>query len=139
MALVLIRVNDLTFIYLLIKIPDRFVLLSSKHCNLENLISSPRKGHLISHLGCKHGYINDVLREKNFSVLPCAVNNTYSASKQKTLARIKKEREEKNSEGNPSTDELRRELMMEDDKDTNLSSGQASTDEILNKYKDQIN
>ena len=71
-------------------------------------------------------------------MLPCAVNNTYSASKQKTLARIKKEREEKNSEGNPSTDELRRELMMEDDQDTNLS-GQASTDEILNKYKDQIN
>ena len=78
------------------------------------------------------------MREKNFSVLPCAVNNKYSASKQKTLARIKKEREEKNSEGNPSTDELRRELMMEDDQDTNLS-GQASTDEILNKYKDQIN
>jgi len=101
--------------------------------------SFKHKGHLISHLGCKHGYINDVLREKNFSVLPCAVNNKYSASKQKTLARIKKEREEKNSEGNPSTDELRRELMMEDDKDTNLSSGQASTDEILNKYKDQIN
>jgi len=101
--------------------------------------SFKHKGHLISHLGCKHGYINDVLREKNFSVLPCAVNNTYSASKQKTLARIKKEREEKNSEGNPSTDELRRELMMEDDQDTNLLSGQASTDEILNKYKDQIN
>ena len=29
--------------------------------------------------------------------------------------------------------------MMEDDQDTTLSSGQASTDEILNKYKDQIN
>ena len=71
-------------------------------------------------------------------MLPCAVNKTHSASKQKTLARIKKEREEKNSEGNPSTDELRRELMMEDDQDTDLS-GQASTDEILNKYKDQIN
>ena len=113
--------------------------MSSKHCNLENLISSQQKGHLISHLGCKHGYINDVLREKNFSVLPCAVNKTHSASKQKTLARIKKEREEKNSEGNPSTDELRRELMMEDDQDTTLPSGQASTDEILNKYKDKIN
>jgi len=75
--------------------------------------SFKHKCYLISHLGRKHGFINNVLRKKNLSVLPCAVHNSYSASKQETIARIKKERDEKNSEENDSNDDLRREIMME--------------------------
>ena len=43
-------------------------------------------------------------------MLPCAVHNSYSASKQETIARIKKERDEKNSEENDSNDDLSNKL-----------------------------
>jgi len=98
--------------------------------------SFKKKGHLISHLGAKHGYINEILREKKLSVLPCTVNSTYSVAKQRTLSRIKKEREETASGGINSNEDLRRELM--DDHDMSLLSEQATTDRILNKYKDKI-
>ena len=83
-------------------------------------------------MGRKHGFINDVLRKKNLSVLPCIVHNSYSASKQETIARIKKERDEKNSEENDSNDDLRREIMMV------CGQPHLPRDEILGKYKDQI-
>jgi len=97
--------------------------------------SFKKKGHLISHLGAKHGYINEILREKQLSVLPCTVNSTYSAAKQRTLSRIKKEREETTSGGINSNEDLRRELM---DDHMSLLNEQATTDRILNKYKDKI-
>merc|ERR1712098_87575 len=53
------------------------------------------KDFLVSHLGCKHGFLNDVLREKQLAVLPCHVNvHGYSDTKQKVLSRIKQERVE---------------------------------------------
>jgi len=51
------------------------------------------KNWLITHLGSKHGYINKVLLDKGFGVLPCPVNSTgYTASKQQQLMKIKAEK-----------------------------------------------
>jgi len=53
------------------------------------------KSGLIYHLGSKHGGINKVLIDKDFSVLPCRLNNSgYTDSKQKQLVKIKAERTE---------------------------------------------
>ena len=49
----------------------------------------------LTNLGIKHGYINDVLKEKNLGVLPCTVNNSgYSVAKQRMLIKIKKEQQD---------------------------------------------
>ena len=51
------------------------------------------KNTLIAHLGTKHGYVNDVLVDNGFAVLPCPLNSPgYSASMQRRLVKIKTER-----------------------------------------------
>jgi len=70
------------------------------------------KSHLLMHLGCKHGFINDVLKENRLAVIPCTVKSSgYSDAKQEKLIRIKEDKE-----GAPNTNEdwaiLRQELQM---------------------------
>merc|ERR1719282_1532476 len=52
------------------------------------------KASLLNHIGCKHGKVNDILKEKGYSVLPCllATNGNSGAEMQANLVRIKKER-----------------------------------------------
>ena len=59
------------------------------------------KASLLNHIGCKHGKVNDILKEKGYSVLPCllATNGNSGAEMQANLVRIKKER------GNVDTNE----------------------------------
>lgn len=72
------------------------------------------KNWLINHLGSKHGYINKVLSDQGFAVLPCHVNSSgYTASKQKQLVKIKTERKEPTEEEAGPLDNLRDELMKE--------------------------
>ena len=48
------------------------------------------KNTLIAHLGTKHGYINNVLVNNGFAVLPCPLNSPgYSASMQRRLVKLK--------------------------------------------------
>ena len=63
------------------------------------------------HLGCKHGLINEVLRQKNLMVLPSSVNINYSAKKQKKLKMIKQEKVESNEP--VSHEEIKRQLLMD--------------------------
>jgi len=52
------------------------------------------KSHLLLHLGCKHGFINDVLKENRLAVIPCTVKSSgYSDAKQEKLIRIKEDKE----------------------------------------------
>jgi len=69
------------------------------------------KKKLILHLGCKHGLINEVLKEKNLMVLPLSVNTKYSAAKQKQLWQIKIERVELEADG--SHEDIRKKLLMD--------------------------
>ena len=73
------------------------------------------KSWLVNHLGSKHGYINEVLGDKGFAVLPCPVNSKYSASKQKQLVKIKKERKRPFEEKAKELDDLRDQLMKDTD------------------------
>jgi len=72
------------------------------------------KNWLINHLGSKHGYINEVLVDQGFAVLPCPVNSSgYSASKQQQLVRIKTERKGPLEEEAKELDGLRDQLMKD--------------------------
>jgi len=72
------------------------------------------KNWLINHLGSKHGYINEVLVDQGFAVLPCPVNSSgYSASKQQQLVRIKTERKGPLEDEAKEQDGLRDQLMKD--------------------------
>ena len=55
-----------------------------------------QKHSLLLHIGCKHGKINDILRQKGYVVLPAPIVNSNNGSLQKQmqsrLIEIKKER-----------------------------------------------
>ena len=60
-----------------------------------------QKHKLLLHIGCKHGKINEILRQKGFAVLPCNVgsaNPKTQDSMQKALIKIKKEKMDKSSD-----------------------------------------
>ena len=63
-----------------------------------------QKHNLLLHLGCKHGKINDILREKNLKVLPAPILNNPTTAMQKKLKlvekKVKKEREETRGSSN---------------------------------------
>ena len=52
------------------------------------------KAPLLTHIGCTHGKVNDILREKGYNVLPCllATNGKKGAEMQANLVQIKKEK-----------------------------------------------
>ena len=52
------------------------------------------KAPLLTHIGCKHGKVNDILREKGYNVLPCllATNGKSGEEMQANLVQIKKEK-----------------------------------------------
>ena len=47
---------------------------------------------LVLHIGCKHGKINDILKQKGFLVLPAPILNRTSNNMQKQLQQVKKEK-----------------------------------------------
>jgi len=52
------------------------------------------KAPLLAHIGCKHGKVNDILKEKGYNVLPCllATNGKSGEEMQANLVQIKKEK-----------------------------------------------
>ena len=85
------------------------------------------KNWLITHLGSKHGYINMVLVDKGFSVLPCTVNSSgYTASKQQQLVKIKTERKEPMEQEAVQPDDMRDELMRD------TGTPERNSDDVLN-------
>merc|ERR1719239_1774253 len=52
------------------------------------------KAPLLAHIGCKHGKVNDILREKGYNVLPCllATNGKSGEEMQANLVQIKREK-----------------------------------------------
>ena len=51
-----------------------------------------QKHSLVLHMGCKHGKINEILKMKNFQVLPAPVMSNPTSAMQKQLIKVKKER-----------------------------------------------
>ena len=54
------------------------------------------KSQVVTHLGCKHGKVNDILQEMGFKSLPCPVapNTQKDKEIQKKLVELKKERQQ---------------------------------------------
>jgi len=91
-------------------------LMDGLKCTLCNNVFK-QKHSLLLHIGCKHGKVNDILKQKGFAALPCPVNATNNAAMQKQLIQIKKER-------------------METVKDEGVEQkGNSTLDAILKKYK----
>jgi len=68
-------------------------LMDGMRCTLCNNVFK-QKHSLLLHIGCKHGKVNDILKQKGFAALPCPVNVTNNAAMQKQLIQIKKEKAE---------------------------------------------
>ena len=91
-------------------------LMDGLRCTLCNNVFK-QKHSLLLHIGCKHGKVNDILKQKGFAALPCPVNATNNAAMQKQLIQIKKEK-------------------METVKDEGVEQkGNSTLDAILKKYK----
>jgi len=72
------------------KVKDLMEGLQCKVCDQVFKAKAP----LLTHIGCTHGKVNDILREKGYSVLPCllATNGKKGAEMQANLVQIKKEK-----------------------------------------------
>ena len=128
------------------ELQDQFVDLMTPDlkCTLCHSVFK-QKHSLVLHLGCKHGKINEVLRQKNFLPLPAPVLNNPTNAMQKKLIEVKKERFD-NREQNKSS--LVEETLNETASSTpNISallqaplaqsassSTPSSLDDILKKY-----
>ena len=93
-------------------------LMNDMKCNLCNNVFK-HKQSLLLHIGCKHGKINDILRQKKMKVLPAQVLNNPSMAMQKKLEVVKRERVE-SSKGEETLSEL--------------SGGNVPTNDLMAKY-----
>ena len=111
---------------LLKEIQDKFAhLMDDLKCALCHSIFK-QKHSLVMHIGCKHGKINEILKEKNFQVLPAPILSNPSSSMQKKLQMVKKERFDSDSNA-PQQEET----LMET---TSGTSENTEIDKILKKY-----
>jgi len=86
------------------------------------------------HIACKHGKLDEILREKGLAVLPCPVTSNNGQAMQKKLQAVKEERHKKED----PIDSIRQQLLEEDDdfsETSNKENFEANLDEILKKYK----
>ena len=93
-------------------------LMDGLRCTLCNNVFK-QKHSLLLHIGCKHGKVNDILKQKGFAALPCPVNATNNAAMQKQLIQIKKEKME----------------SVKDEQGVAEQKGNSTLDAILKKYQ----
>merc|ERR1712059_152956 len=87
-------------------------LMEGGKCNVWGHVFKQQQS-LLLHLGCKHGKINEVLKQKGYGALPCPVTATNSAAMQRQLIKIKQEKVESLVDD---------ERLLMDTSDANLSS-----------------
>ena len=92
-----------------------------------------QKHSLLLHIGCKHGKVNEVLKQKGFAALPCPVNATSSAAMQKQLIQIKKERMEVKDEVPSRSGGAK--VSSSSQAPAEQAEKPSSLDDILRKYK----
>ena len=110
-----------------------------------------QKHSLVLHIGCKHGKINEILKSKNFPVLPAPILSHPTSAMQKQLQKVKKERFEQSESETPIKQTIANVLSKPSPVDallsaqtllqpTSASSGSSvqSLDDILKKYKMNI-
>merc|ERR1719158_2503708 len=97
------------------------------------------------HIACKHGILDELLREQGLDVLPCPISNSNGSAMQKKLMTVKNEKIKRNDDGFFSRDDddsLRQRLLADDDDfmesskaDKAVPNLSPSLEEILSKYK----
>ena len=110
-----------------------------------------QKHSLVLHIGCKHGKINEILKSKNFPVLPAPILSHPTSAMQKQLQKVKKERFEQSESETPVKQTNANVLSKPSPVDallsaqtllqpTSASSGSSvpSLDDILKKYNMNI-
>ena len=108
-------------------------LMDGLKCTICNNVFK-QKHSLLLHIGCKHGKVNEVLKQKGFAALPCPVNATSSAAMQKQLIQIKKERMEVKDEVPPRSGGAK-ESSSSQAAAPEQAEKPSSLDDILRKYK----
>jgi len=115
-------------------------LIDGMKCTVCNSIFK-QKGSLLLHIGCRHGKINDILRQKGFAALPCPVTSASGSTMQKQLIQIKKERidHEPSNESNngPAINSSNDSSRSEESSPStfNLPRTLPNIQDIINKYK----
>ena len=104
-------------------------LMNDMKCNLCNNVFK-HKQSLLLHIGCKHGKINDILRQRKMKVLPAQVLNNPSMAMQKKLEVVKRERVE-SSKGEETLSELSGGSLPTND----LMAKYNNVQDVLDKYK----
>jgi len=115
-------------------------LIDGMKCTVCNSIFK-QKGSLLLHIGCRHGKINDILRQKGFAALPCPVTSASGSTMQKQLIQIKKERvdhEPSDSSNNGPTFNCSNDSSRSEESSPstfNLPRTLPNIQDIINKYK----
>lgn len=104
-------------------------LIDDNKCTL-CLNTFKQKHSLIMHIGCKHGKINDILRQKNLPVLPAPVLNHSSTVMQKNLKLVEKAVKKERQDAPASSGETLNEAAVPAAKTETPAS---SVEEILDK------
>jgi len=118
-------------------------LMDGLKCNICHSIFK-QKHYLVLHIGCKHGKINEILKNKGYGALPCPVSNS-SMVMQKQLTQVKQEKLEMDA---MTDDHLKFRKEIGDDSraeapdryDNEVSHSETTTspiptvDDILRKY-----
>ena len=85
-------------IHLFQELAEQFAnLMEDLRCSLCNTIFK-QKHKLLLHIGCKHGKINEVLKQKGYAVLPAPCLEKGNNAMQKELIKIKKEKMDKSDD-----------------------------------------
>ena len=109
-------------------------LMEDLRCGLCNSVFK-QKHKLLLHIGCKHGKINEILKQKGFSVLPAPVLSSSNHAMQKQLIQIKKERMDKEDSRDADLDFVKEsgvKTRRVSSSSTASDSSQASTVPTLN-------
>jgi len=111
-------------------------LMNDMKCTLCHNVFK-HKHSLILHLGCKHGKINDILRQKNLKVLPAPILNNSSKVMQNKLKQVEKEvkREKEDSKEASNSGETLNEATAVNDNGQVSTKYSSEVKDILKKCK----
>ena len=85
------------------------------------------------HIGCKHGKINDILRQKNLPVLPAPILNHSSTVMQKNLKLVEKAVKKERQDAPASSGETLNEAAEPAAPKAKTETPSSTVEEILDK------
>ena len=111
---------------------NQLIAEGGKECLVCGFTAKSRT-QVVTHLGCKHGKVNDVLQEMGFKTLPCPVapNTQKDKEIQRKLVELKKERQLQSL-----SDIVEEEELVEEVDNNHLLSTQKPPESLINVRED---